>query len=209
MEFYKSCRTLSIYSFNEILRSNDLRFLIKDFDEYNDEEIKLVGVDAMQASEIFKEIIYEYSSLTFNRSILKNYMSQINIEKEEFRYNITEKILNFYAESEDLSILETLNNLDWKMDINGDINSQIKIIIASMRKFRTKINILKLKHDEKFKKKVIVDNEDSYVDVLESEAISLEIALKISHSIDTKNTSVSKWISMWSVANKMNKPKNN
>ena len=76
-------------------------------------------------------------------------------------------------------------------------------------KFKTKINILKLKHNEKFKKKINVNNENTYIDVLDSEAISLEIALKISHSIDTKNTSVSKWISMWNIASKMNKPKEN
>ena len=207
MEFYKSCRTLSIYSFNEIIKSNDFRFLIKDFDEYNSEEIKLVGVDLEEAIEIFKEIVYEYSELTFNRNLLLNYKSQINIVKEEFRYSVTEKILNFYAESGDLDVLNMLNNLEWKIDIEGDINLQVEDIVASMKKFRNKINILKLKYKDKFDGKSKDKKEEIFIDKLDSEAISLEIALKISYQIDTKKTSVSKWISMWNAADRISNPK--
>lgn len=205
MEFYKSCRTLSIYSFNEILKTNDLRFLVKDFDEYSDDEFKLVGVDLVDASEIFKDIIYEYSELTFNKTILSNYTSQINIEKEEFRYDITEKILNLYSLVEDAILLEPLNNIGWKFDINGDIEEQIKGIIANMKRVRTRINVLKHNYKEKFKKKIVEDGKETYVDKLDSETIALEIALKISYSINTKTTSVSKWISMWDLAEKRQK----
>ena len=155
MEFYKTCRTLSIYAFNEILKANDLRFLIKGYDEYSEKEIKLFGDDLIEANEIFKDIVYEYSELTFNRSVLQNYVSQINIEKEEFRYSVTEKILNFYSESEDLNVLAMLNKLDWNLDIEADINKQIENIVASMKRFKTKINVLKLKYQDKFKSKKI------------------------------------------------------
>lgn len=204
MEFYKNCKTLPIYSFNEILKDNDLRFLIKDYDEYNEEEIKLGGVDLVEASEIFKSILYEYSELTLNRSLMLNYNSQINITKEEFRYSLTEKILNFYTETEDLNVLNMLNNLDWKLDLNLSIEDQVKNIVNNMRKLKTKISILKLKHEEKFKTKKVEDKKE-YVDKLESEAIALEIALKIAYPIDLKKTSVSKWINMWSVAEKRQK----
>jgi len=209
MEFYKSCKTLSIYAFNEILKGGDLRFLIKEYDEYSEEEIKLVGVYLDEATELFKNILYEYSEITTNRSLLSSFGSQINITKEEFRYNLTEKILNFYAESNDLDILNILNNLEWKIDISSDVNSQIKTIVASMRKLKTKINILKIKYEEKFKNKTKDSKEDVFIDKLESDAIALEIALKISYSIDTKKTSISKWVSMWNVADRMNKSKNN
>lgn len=206
MEFYKTCRTLSIYAFNEILKANDLRFLIKGYDEYNEEEIKLVGVDLIEANEIFKDIVYEYSELTFNRDILQNYVSQINIEKEEFRYNVTEKILSFYSESEDLEVLKLLNKLDWNIDVEGDIEKQIENIISSMKRLKTKINVFKVKHEDKFKNKKRKEGaEDTFVDKLDYEAISLEIALKISHSINTKETSVAKWISMWNVAEAITK----
>lgn len=209
MEFYKSCKSLSIYSFNEILKAGDLRFLIKEYDEYREEEFKLVGADLEEATELFKNIVYEYSELTINRSLLSNFGSQINITKEEFRYNLTEKILNFYTESNDLDILNILNNIGWSIDISNDINNQIKYIVASMRKLRTKISILKIKYEEKFKNKTKDDKEDVFIDKLESDAIALEIALKISYPIDTKKTSVSKWVNMWNVADRMNKSKNN
>jgi len=204
MEFHKTCKTLSIYSFSEILKTNDLRFLIKEYNEYDEKEIKLFGSELNEAKEIFKDIVYEYSELTVNKSVLQNYLSQINIEKEEFRYNITEKILNFYAESGSLEILETLNKLDWNINLEGDLNKQIETIVASMKRFNTKINVLKLKYKEKFENKKN-KNEDSIDTNLDYEAISLEIALKISYSINTKETSVAKWISMWNVAEKINK----
>lgn len=209
MKFHKTCKTLPIYNFNEILKANDLRFLVKDYDEYEDEEFKLVGEETAEATAIFKSIIYEYSELTFNREILLNYNSQIKIVKEEFKYSITEKILNNYNEFENEIVLTVLPNIGWNFDIDGDIEMQLVSIIGSMKKLKTKISILKLKYEEKFKNKNKKQEDAELYDKLDEETISLELSLKLSYSIDTKKTSVSKWISMWNISNKLNKPKIN
>lgn len=214
MEFHKTCRELSIYNFNEILKTNNLCFLLKEYDEYSEKQVVIIGSDLVMAKKIYKEIIYEYSELTFNKNVMLSYNFQINIEKEEFKYNLTEKILNNYSEFEDVNVLYLLNDLGWKFSDDYSylsIEEQLKIIIASMRKLKTKIDLLKVKYNAKFNNKQNINvNEEEivFIDKLDQEAISLELNLGLSYSIDTKKTSVSKWISMWNISNKRNEKLN-
>lgn len=206
MEFYKSCRTLSIYNFDKIIETNNFCFLIKGYDEYSNEIDRLCIGEEIIAKEIFKDILYEYSELTFNRDVLQNFNSQIYIEQDEFRLNAIKEVLRIYAINEDLEVLCILNNLGFNINIEGNIEEQIKSIITTVKRLNTKVNILKLKHSEKFNKKTNEDTE--HKTSLESQCVHLEISLKLSYQIDTKITSVSKWISMFDAADKMNKPKN-
>ena len=49
--------------------------------------------------------MYEYSFLTENTSIIENYIKQAQIEKEEFKYNVTNKTLELYLEVNNVEIL--------------------------------------------------------------------------------------------------------
>jgi hypothetical protein len=207
MEFYKTCKVLPIFNFREAVNRNDLRYLSKEFDELDDEEFKLGVEDTIAARGIFKEIMYEYSALTANRSIIQSYMSQLKIEEAEFKYMIVEKILKNYEEFGEVEVLEILNGVGFKFDILGDIEKQIVGVLTGLKRLKTKIALFKINHDKKFNKKNR-DIKEDFTDNLDEEAISLELALKISYSIDTKKTSVSKWINMWKVAEKINKPRN-
>jgi hypothetical protein len=120
---------------------------------------------------------------------------------------IVEKILKNYEEFGEVEVLEILNGVGFKFDILGDIEKQIVGVLTGLKRLKTKIALFKINHDKKFNKKNR-DIKEDFTDNLDEEAISLELALKISYSIDTKKTSVSKWINMWKVAEKINKPRN-
>src|SRR6478609_4865128 len=125
MEFFKTCKVLPIYNFNQVLLSNDLRFLTKEYDEFEGDDFKLGVEDTIAARGILKEIMYEYSALTANRNIIQNYLSQMKIEEFEFRYMIAEKILKNFEEFEQVEVLEILNGVGFRFDIKGDIEAQI------------------------------------------------------------------------------------
>lgn len=212
MEFYKTCKTLSIYSFNELVKTNDFRYLAKGFIEFEDDDdvdkFKLGVEEVIEARGIFREILYEYSAITANRHIMLKYFAEIKIEEEEFRYMIINRVLNTYSDYENVEVLDLLNSLGISFDINGNIEQQILKVLSMAKRLKTKIALLKLKYNEKFNKNVKNRAVEDSTDKLEEEAIQLAIALKIGYQIDTRKTSVSKWVSMWSVANKMNKPVN-
>jgi hypothetical protein len=209
MEFHKTCKTLPIYSFNEIIKNGDLKYLIKNFDEYTEEEdeFKFGVEDVIEARGIFKEIMYEYSALTGNRNLLLSYQAQIKIAEEEFRYMIAEKILSNFAEFEDVEVLMVLNGVNIPFYLELDIEAQVVSAIRYLKRLKTRISVMKINYDQKFKKNAKQKLSGEVIDNLDQEAIELELALKISYSIDTKKTSVSKWINMWNVANRINKPK--
>ena len=72
-----------------------------------------------------------------------------------------------------------------------------------MKKLKTRINVLKSKYENKYKPNNTKKNNSN----LEMEAILLAINLKLAYSIDTKKTSVSKWLNMIKVSAMINKPK--
>ena len=68
---------------------------------------------------------------------------------------------------------------------------------------------MKIKHEEKFEKELNKGDEKlERVDRLDAEALALELSLNIGYSINTKKTSVSKWITMWNISNKRNSKNN-
>ncbi len=209
MEFHKTCKTLPIYNFNEVVKKEDLRYLIKDFDEYleEDEKFKLGVEHVIEARGILKEIMYEYSALTGNKNLLLSYQAQIKIKEEEFRYMIAEKILANFAEFEDVEVLMVLNSINIPFHLELDIEAQVVSAIRYLKRLKTRISVMNINYDQKFKKNAKQKLSGEVIDNLDQEAIELEIALKISYSIDTKKTSVSKWINMWNVASRINKPK--
>lgn len=208
MEFFKTCKMLPIYNFNEVLKTNDFRFLVKGFEEFEDEEENFkLGVDeTIEARGIFKEILYEYSALTANRHIMLKYNAEIKIKEEEFKYMIIERVLDNYVNHGDVAVLELLNKINIRFDSNGDIEEQITKVILIAKRLKTKISLMIVKFNEKFNRNIKQRIKDEIIDRLEEEAIELSIALKIGYAINTKKTSVKQWISMWNVAGKINKP---
>lgn len=202
MKFYNNCDTLPIYNFEKIFNENNLLFLLVDYDGF-DSEITLNTEEQIEAQKICKEIMYEYSFLTENTSIIENYIKQAQIEKEEFKYNVTNKTLELYLEVNNVEILLLLNSLGWDFDSEKDVNIELEKIVSGMKKLKTRINVLKNKYENKYKP----DNTKKNNSNLEMEAILLAINLKLSYSIDTKKTSVSKWLNMIKVSAMINKPK--
>ncbi len=197
MKFHKSVRTLSIYSFNELVKSNDLRFLLASFDQWQDEDLILSIEEIKEAKQISEDIFYQYAELTNNYKMLAEYKAKFIIVEAEYRYDVTLKVLEFYLLSRDVEILDSLNKLQWKFDKNENIDEQLQSISQSMRGLKTKLDLLKVKFKNKYGAKEDKKEEAiKFVDRLDKEAIELELGLKLNYSINTKLTTVSRWVNM-------------
>jgi len=190
MKIHESCSTLSIYSFYKIIESNDYRYLIVGFED--ESEIVLDSLKIIEFSEVFKKIINEYSELTCNTEVIRNYKLQLLIAKLEFKYNVSLMALDSYMETKDLGVLSIIDEYnDLKINYNKDFTKEILLLISKLKSLKNKIKIHKINHSKKFNK-----NKEQIKTNLDREALHLEMSLKLSHSIETRKTSVERWINM-------------
>ena len=137
MKIHESCSTLSIYSFYKIIESNDYRYLIVGFED--ESEIVLDSLKIIEFSEVFKKIINEYSELTCNTEVIRNYKLQLLIAKLEFKYNVSLMALDSYMETKDLGVLSIIDEYnDLKINYNKDFTKEILLLISKLKSLKNK-----------------------------------------------------------------------
>jgi len=194
MKIHKTCDSLSIFSFEEILKTKDYRHLFINYKKYRD--IELNEEQKIDFEKVFIGIFYEYSELTFNKKILKNYKMQIEIELLEYRYSTTVRILQLYAEYGNIEVLGLLPDLDWSLNIEKEIEPQIVVIQRKLKFVKNKIKIQKIKYSDLYK-----DTSEKAVRNINKEALVLELNLGLNRSINPKLTSVVEWVNLINLNN--------
>jgi len=197
-KIHKSCETLPIYSFYKLTETEDLRWLIVDYAEYEDAELKLEDIKSL--SEVSSNIMNEYGGLIMNMAMLSNYKRQMQIEYLEYKYMVCTMILNLFAKGGEAEVLELLNEYDFKIDIEKDLLPQFKEAELKVKRLKMQIQIFRLDFDKKMKS----INSDIKTNI-EREALLLEVNLKLGYGIDTRKTSVSRWVTMMKLSNEKNK----
>ncbi len=190
---HKSCETLPIYNFYKIVDSDNLNYLVVNFDDLDDVKIE---IDPITARLNWNDILTEYAELTANKKILNNYEKQIEIVYLEAIINAGEKILENYNEFEDIEILLLLNKFDYAFDKTKNIENQINMVIRKIKGYRNKVRILKANYANKNKKV-----KEEVKSNLSKDALSLELSLDIGREIDIRRTTVSKWVYMIEIMN--------
>lgn len=188
LKFSTSCHDISIFSFDKITETGDLRYMIQD---YIEGEIELTTDEQVKAYGLFKDILSEYFFLTNDKKVEKNLRLEEKITSLEFKRDIALKIIELYnmsQEDDSYEILKTVLNLGFKLEENLSIEDQIKSVNFQIKLLNNKINLNKIALDG-YKK----DSKDKKDDI-ETAAINLEVALKLSYQIDIRKTSLHRWI---------------
>lgn len=191
MQFHESCDTLSILSFHKVFETNDYRWLLIDIasvTKLNQEQNSILA-------KAFKKILYEYSDLTRNRKLLVKMEKELQIAKLQIEYDICSRALELFNDYEFLDILDILREYGYTIDLNKDLNKQLDVIILKLKRLSTRINVLIANYNNRFKK----EDEPNEVN-LYKEAVHLEMALKLSYSLDLNKTSVTKWATLHNIA---------
>lgn len=192
MKLHSSCSSLSIYSFYKIIDTNDYRYLLKNFDDENDEQkIELTIIEEHELIIIFEKILNEYNKLNIDRKLIKKLRAQIEIKYLESKYKATSKILKMYSIYDSIEVLVLLNDIGWVFKIDEDIDTQITKIINQCKGLKNRIKIAKINYTKEFKEK------EGAIEIdLDEEAALLEINLGLSYFIDIRVISVKRWINL-------------
>ena len=195
LRYYKGCDRLSIYSFHQVLRTNNLRYLVIGADEYA-EDFETMEIDEDIASKHWTAIYDEYCKLSEDNKSLMYFGLCSELLYLETRFKISSMLLGQLIKrriDEDDEVIELyLKELDgwkYKIDRDKDITDEINRMFVKLNQSKNKI---RLKADEVDSYKPEDDNEPM---TLMDQVIALELALG-KNKIEPKETSVDRWVGM-------------
>ena len=197
VKIHKSCSTISVYSFYMTLINNDFRYLIKGYDDQEDNYV-IYKQDVALAS-IFRSITREYETLIRDRKTLMKAKAFFEIKVLKAKYDLIARILNLYKEVEIIEVLGVLNEIDIPFFSDREVGPQIDMIINKSKGIK---NMIKIK-EINFNKRYDNDNENSeelisanIIKSLDQEALGLETFLELGYKVDIKETTMTRWINM-------------
>lgn len=201
MEYlYKSCSDIPVFNFDVIYKTNDFKYLVVGYDGYADIKVP------KGANERWEEIKNEWIEMLDDNSIAHYYMLISECVYLQTRYQVVEMLLKQIFEQDGEMTDETLETYiqalaQWRYKWNrkNEKLSEIKRLIQQLQASRNKIE---LKNDEL--EKLQKENENNGdASSLEKQAVILE-QITGKNNIDTRTTSVKKWIEITKVAQEIN-----
>ena len=186
MKIYKSCKTLSIFRFYEILDTKDYKYLI---DDYENTEI----TDDLQndLDNIWSEIFKEYIVLKDDKQIRTSFKKLAYISKLETKLSICISLLNGLVEQTtkeaQKKYIKELSAWGYPINQNKPIQDEINRIIRNFKTLKSSIKIKKNEYNKEYKKELTQEKID-----IDEQVVNVEQALN--NSIDSNSTTVSKWI---------------
>jgi KaiC/GvpD/RAD55 family RecA-like ATPase len=182
---------------------NDLIYLIVNVNDSTDDQVnKYVEKNINDLTIKFNKIEEEYKAITFDKKELSKQKELARMIYLESQHNAIVKVLNLYIETNEILVLDILNELGCKFDKSNDINKQLKSANRVIMNLKNKINILNSNFKIKYKitnKELKEDKVTSVTGIeksLDSQALMLEGNLETGYRIDIKTTSVLRWVNL-------------
>ncbi len=197
IQFHKTCRTISVYSFYKASLYQDFRYLIKGYDEDIDKSEYSEYRADMKLKKLMEDILEEYSVLIRDKKSLRLRKMEWELIYLVGQHQLILKVLKIFTDSKINEVLEILNDLEIPFDINKPIGKQIDSAIMFSKRLKNKINIKRIN----FKRLSGVkdgDNEkqtdpDDVINSLDKTALSLETNLELGYQLDIKKTNMERW----------------
>ena len=200
---YKSCKTLPMYNFYEILGSNDYRWLLKAFNY--DSDMIVSDEENKRLETVFYNIFNEYIELKNDTKTINNIKQRAIIANLENRLFWGATLLKLYIKNPTEGTAKALKEWKFKIDFNGNLEKEIKSVSNQLKSLKTKINIEVSKYEstlEKNKsKKEIKFN-------IDEQTISIAKVLELNFPIIAKTTTVSQWVAYCKNAERVIKQRN-
>ena len=211
--FHNSCSTLPIYNFYKASLFNDLRYLVKDYDEDTPSNETEQYKQSPELAKTLQELVKEYAVLTRDKKTMKLKKMEYELIFMTGRYNLITKILNIYNECKMVEVLEVLNDLEIKFHADRPIGKQIDNAILQAKRLKNKINIKRINFEKASGVKDDSDEDkqtpDEVIQGLDKIALALETNLELGYRVDVRNTAVERWINLLSMSDKRVAMQNN
>lgn len=200
LKTYKSCKTLLMYNFYEILDSEDYRWLVTDYNENS--ELVLTDKEQTELSDLWKEIFNEYIILKGDQSIINNLRKRAIIAKLQNRLFWGATLLNLIIrnpKSKNLEkIIDELSTYKFKIIKSKPLEKEIERITKQLKSLRTTLNIEISKYESKLE-----TNSKKEKSNIDSQIINVGKILDLKYKISSKETTVSEWLSYCENAKKV------
>jgi len=200
MHLYKSCNDLPIWNFDVIYRTNDFKYLVVDYNGYDDIDIP------KGANERWDAIKNEWVELLDDATTAYYYQLVLEVVYLQTRYNVVKQLLKIMWDREDMdeeSMKIYLGALkEWRYFYNEKATRVVEIdrLLKQLKRSQNKITI---KLDELAKMKEEYHLDDGDTSTLDKQAVTLE-QITGKNNIDTRTTSVSKWVEISKLAESIN-----
>ena len=200
MHLYKNCGDLPIFNFDVVYRTNDFKYLVVDYNGYDD---IVVPKDANERWEAIKN---EWVKLLDDATTAYYYQLVLEIVYLQTRYNIVKQLLQIVWESQNMSdedmkiYIRALKEWRYFWNEKATKTNEVDRLLKQLKRSQNKIT-LKLDELEKMREDNNMDDEDA--STLDKQAVTLE-QITGKNNIDTRTTSVSKWVEISKLAESIN-----
>ena len=200
LKTYKSCKTLWMHNFYEIIDSDDYRWLVKGFDE--DSDLELTEKQEVELKELWQTLFNEYVELKGDQAIIKSLRKRALIAELQKRLYWGSTFLQLIIKNPRSSNLDDfiieLKKYKFKFDKSKPINTEVEKLIKQLKSLKTKFNLETSKYEKSLEK----SESKEKVDITE-QTVSIAKILDLKYPIDSKSTTVSKWIAYQKSAKKI------
>ena len=188
MKIYKTCRTISLFRFYEILDSKDYKYLIDDWENTKiDEKLQL------ELNKIWIELFKEYIVLKDDSEIKTSFKKLALIDKMKTKLAISSSLLNGYlsqsSKQEKKKYSDELKAWGFKINVNLPQQNQVDRLISSFKALKSTIEIKQIEWDKLFKKELTEEKIN-----IDEQIVNVEDVLGGGKTIDSEKTMVSKWV---------------
>lgn len=132
---------MPIYNFDKILQTNNLSYMVVDWNERKEIEIP------KDANEKWEEIYNEYCKRTANNEALTFYSLNCEVLYLETRFYIVSNLINGLSEINKESFGRELNAWKIPFNIKGSIKKQVEQLKRHLRIAEQNLNMKKRKRD--------------------------------------------------------------
>ena len=194
MRYHQTCSTISIYAFDKISETKDLRFMVVGWDEF-----KEIKIDEEIAQKYWEDIFNEYIVLSDDNKITMYYEALQELSNLKTRKHVVTIILDRILTIKDNAIIEKyieiLGTLKFKVNKTKPLKDEVERLTIQLKGADNKIRLTedKLKNLQSDEKPI----------PLMKQVIRMEQALG-KNLIDPKITTVEKWLFMYEEAKSKN-----
>ena len=194
MKIYKTCRTLNMFRFYEILDTKEYQYLVKDY-----ENVKLTSELKAILEKIWIELFKEYIVLKDSKEIKNSFRMLFYINELEKKLFIGKELLKCLTyqstKKRQKMVIDELFEWGFKIDIKKPLKDEIERVISDFKALKTTITIKKAAFEKEHKKELSQEKIN-----IDKQVVNVEQIL--GNVINPQTTMVSKWVEYVKIAEK-------
>jgi hypothetical protein len=182
LSIYLKCDELPIWNFYQLLKTNDFNYLLKK----NSRKIK--ESDTENLNKLYFDLFNEYVELSKNESVISLLKKRAKINILNMRALVCTLSIDYIIQDIDKEFyIDILKKQGISFDLNKDFQTEIQNSIQWVKAFKQEIKELEFELNEK------TTQEEKSV---ESQAISISRSLNLAYRLNTKEITVTEWLSL-------------